>query len=94
MQHEQQLYLFVLGSDQNLVNAFLTQQVIFQVICILTGPRGRCSIHPFQFLFTLFPCLFLLQTLEFLQLAFFFFLFAKLVEFLLFFQLFRTSVRT
>jgi hypothetical protein len=37
--------------------------------------------------------LFLLQTLELLQLAFFFLLFAKLIKFLLFFELFRTKCK-
>ncbi len=90
---ERRLYLFVLTPNQNLVNAFLTEEVIFQVVWILTGSRGRCSIHPLEFLFALFPCQFFLQALELLQLAFFFLLFAKLVKFLLFFKLFRSECK-
>jgi hypothetical protein len=35
--NEKRFYLFILGSNQNLVDAFLTQEVIFQVILVLTG---------------------------------------------------------
>lgn len=59
-------HLFIFISYQNLVNTFLTQKIIFQVVRILTGPCGWCSVHPFELLLSLFTRLFLLQTLELL----------------------------
>lgn len=81
------MYLRILVGCQDLVDSFFTQQVILQIVGILTAPRGRRRVHPFQFLRSLLPSLLLLQSLKLLELSFFFFLLPQLIKFLLLFQL-------
>lgn len=79
------LGIFVSGQD--LIHTFLAQQVVLQVVRILTGASRWSSVHPFQLLCSLLPGLFFLKSLELLQLPFLFLFLSQLIQFLLFLEL-------
>lgn len=80
-------HLGVVICRQNLIDPLLPQQIILKLSRILAASRGWRRVHPFQLLCSFLPRLFLLQSLQFLQLPLLFLFFTKLVEFLLLLKL-------
>lgn len=80
-------YLVILVRREHLVHTLLPKEVVLQLISILTSPRSRSCVHPFQFIRSFLPRLLFLKSLQLLQLSFFLLLLAKLVELLLLFEL-------
>ena len=80
-------HLGVVVRREHLINTLLAQQVVLQLVRILTAPRRRRRIHPFQLIRPLSPRLLLLHPLELLQLPFLLLLLAQMVQLLLFLEL-------
>ena len=72
-------YLFVLVRCEDLVNSLLPQEIVFQLIRVLTAARGWRRIHPVQLLRPFLPRLLLLHPLQLLQLTLLLLLLTELV---------------
>ena len=59
-------HLGVLIGSQNFIHPLFTEQIVFQVVCILAIPSRWSSIHPLQLFGSLLASLLLLKTLELL----------------------------